>query len=68
MREGSPPGSKRVLAVKAEPMAEQRERVKVRAEVRAQLVEVVKAWGEQRGVDVKELLFRLRTATIKHCG
>lgn len=34
---------------------------RAQTEARAQFVDVVIAWGEQRGVDVKELVFRLRT-------
>jgi len=38
---------------------------KAQTEARMQLVDVVREWGEQRGVNVKELLFRMRTATLQ---
>lgn len=36
-----------------------------RIATRGTLVEVARLWGEQRGVDVRELLFRLKTAPVK---
>lgn len=35
------------------------------ARTRLVMHEVVKAWGDQRGVDVKELLFRIRTKRVE---
>lgn len=38
---------------------------RLKAEVRAQLIEVARAWGKQREIDVVELLFRLRTVSLR---
>lgn len=37
----------------------------VSARMRRRFVEVAQLWGEQRGIDVAELLFRLRTAKVE---
>ena len=34
-------------------------------EARREAVQIVEAWGEQRGVDVRELAFRVRTSPLK---
>lgn len=41
-----------------------KERKEIIAQIRTRLIAVTEHWGEQRGMPVKELMFRLRTATV----
>lgn len=44
--------------------ANEKVRQRVRTETRKALITVAEHWGSQRGVDVAELVFRLKTAPV----